>query len=390
MNIFNEDFITDSFLFLDGVEYFSNNNEQLLNNKYLSQFKNEIIFSQIKEIHDKINKKKNKPKGLKAMLGAHLLLKSTAVIKNEESKKNVYTNLLEDFLNQRMEEENQQKEIEKQYLEILEYYRTEQLIELLRIINSNALQKEKLFRDKNEKQMMFESKLIDFLEAEMSTDIGFTNCNNKNFNMSYKISQDNLIMLKFEKELDVNFIDFVSLVYEHSVYPKWFPFCSHTEVVHQPGKARKLLYMISNLPFINDRDYLIYGFGVNKIAQNRTVLLCVQSVEENTGLFEEYYKKTKSSKYVRAQIQIFGYEIKIVNRNKVHLKGLLKMDPKINFIPQGLLNTVAKRFAEDLFTKMLKVIKNYQGSEFQNKNPSDIDMQFYDFINEEANKLKDY
>jgi hypothetical protein len=387
MNIFNEDFITDSYLFLESIKYFKDDNEQMFNNKYLRQYKNELIFLQIKELHDKIGRRKVKQDKSKQLLGTHLLAK---IVNTDKKGNNMYTNLLEDFLNQRMEEEKRQKEIEKEYNHLLDYYNTEQLTEVLRVIYSNTIQKEKLFRNKDEKVIMFEESVMNYLGQELAAGSGFTDCSNKNFTMSYKVTKDNSITLKFEKELDVNFINFLSLVYETACYPKWFPFMVHSELSHQPGKAKKVVYMQSNIPIISNRDFLIYGFGVNKIKENRTLLVCVKSIEEHTGVFEECFNKKKNSKFVRALIHIFGYEIKIINKNKIYLRGLLNTDPKISFFPQGLINTFAKKFAEDLFAKMLKITKSYEGSEYQNKNPSEMDKQFYDFINTEATKLADY
>ncbi len=39
---------------------------------------------------------------------------------------------------------------------------------------------------------------------------------------------------------------------------------------------------------------------------------------------------------------------------------------------------------------MVKISKNFEGSEYQNKYPRAMDQQFYDFINKEATMLKDF
>jgi len=41
-----------------------------------------------------------------------------------------------------------------------------------------------------------------------------------------------------------------------------------------------------------------------------------------------------------------------------------------------------------LFTKLISISKNYKGSKYENKNPSKIDKQFYDFINEQMKILE--
>ncbi len=39
---------------------------------------------------------------------------------------------------------------------------------------------------------------------------------------------------------------------------------------------------------------------------------------------------------------------------------------------------------------MIKISKNFEGSEYQNKHPTPIDQQFYDFVNKEAGMLNNY
>jgi hypothetical protein len=371
---------------LDSIRFFQADNDNIFdNNKIFAQYEHETIFRQIKELYEKTTKKKTKQGALAKLFGAKTVLNT---IQNEIP--NSYTGMLEAFLNQRVEEEKKQKEIEKEFQDLLSLFESEQHKEVLKIINSNQIMREKLFNSKNKKVILHEEKMLEFFDREVNNITGFTKMNNKFFDLSYKVTEKNQLIMKFEKELDINFINFLSLIYETGMYTKWFPFCSHSEVLHQPGKAKKVIYMSSSVPLISDRDFLVYGFGVSRIKENRTIVLCVQSIDEDSGVFEECVQKKKNKKMVRASIHIFAYEIKIINRNKIYLKGLMNVDPKISFIPQSLINMVTKKFAEDLFNKMIKIGSKYEGSEYQNKNPSEIDQQFYNFINEQAKNLEDY
>lgn len=49
---------------------------------------------------------------------------------------------------------------------------------------------------------------------------------------------------------------------------------------------------------------------------------------------------------------------------------------------------IFNQFATDLFSKLVEISKNYQGSEYQNKNPSTLDKQFYAFLDEEVKYLE--
>ena len=193
--------------------------------------------------------------------------------------------------------------------------------------------------------------------------------------------------VKFEKELDCPLKSFLSLIYETSKYPKWFPFNKQSILLAQPGKAKKLIYLDNNIPVISNRDFLIYGFGVNKF-ESEKVINCVVSSIDKIGFFKDLVDMQKRTKNVRGEINIFGWEVKIINSERLYIRGVMDIDPKLDFIPTFIVNVIGKEFAKNIFAIMIKIVKNYEGSEYQNKNPSSLDKQFYDFVEEEIKKLE--
>ena len=312
----------DSYIFLEGIKFFESN--------LFPNYKHDMIYSQIAEMYRKMNKRKSK------------IIKIDHIKNEIVNEDNNYNILLEKIINQRLEEEKKLKEEEDLLNELIELSNKERLFDILNILKKNQKIIKKFLLFKDEKVFKFEENVLTYFLQEINKDDNYKLMDNKNMILKYKID-GKLITLKFEKELNISLINFVSLIYETSIYPKWFPFCCSSEILKQPDKAKKLVYMLSNFPIISDRDFLVYGFGVNRIKENRTILLIVKSIDENSGIFHEYFKKKDNKKYVRAFINIFGFELTIINRNKLLCKGIVNCDPKINYLPQSLLHMVSKK-----------------------------------------------
>jgi hypothetical protein len=270
--------------------------------------------------------------------------------KPEESKENKYASLVEKLFKKKQDEDQKEKEFQEKCKNILNLYEKEKLFEFMKEIKADPKIAEKIFSEKNEHMKNFKD-LTDFEKEIMTYFLGnvynkqdFTKINNKEFELFYKIEKhNNSLTILFEKEMNINVVHLLSLIYEVEFYPKWFPFCSQSNCVAQLGKAKKVVHMVSHFPVISDRDFLVYGFGVNRLKENNSILLLVRSILEDNKVFHEQFLKRQNKKYVRAEIAIFGFEINIINKNRVLLKGLANTDPKIDFLPQWLINKVSQQ-----------------------------------------------
>lgn len=238
----------------------------------------------------------------------------------------------------------------------------------------------------NKAQFNLEENLLTYFKNLMKDRESYTKISSKEFDLSYKMV-DKLLYIRIGKELDVNLVDLIALIYENQYYPMWFPFSKSADTILRPSKAKKLIYMISNFPVVSSRDFLVYGFGVNCLKEEGTIYLLVKSIEDNTEVFQEEFKNKENKKFVRAEIKIFGFEIKVIGKNKISMSGIINCDPKISFLPSWIINQIVKQFAKTLFNKLVTIAKNYRGSKYENKNPSEIDREFYEFIRKEAREI---
>lgn len=286
--------------------------------------------------------------------------------------------------------QNNNNEKEEDLINIaLKKYENEELFGFLNIINNNKIVKEKILEQKDEnfkKLLIFEENMIDFFIKEINDTEGYKKISGSKLDISTKWI-NKVITLKFIKEVELDIISFISMIYEIDYYKHWNSFVTISETLEQPGKAKKCGYFVVNLPIIYCRDFLIYGFGINRIKENGTILLLCRGIDEECGLFKEQFKNTINKKYVRGNLLMFGAEIKILGEKKVLLRGLVNADLKLLFpIPEFTINLTIKFFSEKLFNNFIKIVNNYKGSKYENKNKSKIDIEFYEFLIKEINE----
>ena len=374
-NIFNSSFIDDSYMFISNLpdEYFQN-------------YSNAPIFKIIQELYI-LNHSNSYNQSTKN--SSHTKATTISPSSNSNGTHEKYVQMIANFLQEKDKKNKENDELEKECQKALKKYYHEELFEFLSILNSSNLVKEKILSSKSDSfcnLLKFEESVIEFFNREVNDNTGYTKVKGSPLNFATRIT-GKTVTLRFEKEFEVSLLNLVSIIYEVNYYNKWYPFCHISQTVNQPGKAKKCVYMVVEIPIIKDRDFLVYGFGINRLRENGTILILCRGIEENSGIFEKEFKQTSNEKYVRGQILIFGFEIKVITPEKIVVRGLCNVNPKISFIPQSIINFVSEKFAQDMFLKFIKVARNYEGSDYQNKNPSKIDQEFYNFIQEEVKDI---
>ncbi len=320
------------------------------------QFHNEIIFLHIKEIHESHQKKLtatqikprytiNKVKNL----FVEKLKGLTSIEQTNEENENKYASLVEQLFKKREEDLKKENLLSEKCDKIIKLYEREQFIEFLSQINSDPIAKERIFKEKGlyfTNLVLFEESLLNFFLTEFTKKDNYNKIDNKNFDIRYKTEQSG-ITLMFEKDLEINILHFLSLLYECDFFPKWLPFNSESKCVFQPGKAKKLVYMLNDMVLMK-REFLLYGFGVNKLKTDKIIYLLCQSVNDDNLVFKEHISKVSSSR-VRGDIRIFGYEMKIIRKSKLRVKALINVNPKIGFMPQSWINSMSQKVTHNLY-----------------------------------------
>ncbi len=101
-------------------------------------------------------------------------------------------------------------------------------------------------------------------------------------------------------------------------------------------------------PFpLKNRETIVYGYGVNRIQKNGTVLVMSKSlctvndpvILKKIGKFET---DRRTEGLVENIIHFYGFEISPVSPNEVSLRCCMLVDPQIPIIPDSLINYASK------------------------------------------------
>jgi hypothetical protein len=97
------------------------------------------------------------------------------------------------------------------------------------------------------------------------------------------------------------------------------------------------MYLTANLPFINNRDFCSYGFAVNRTREERTILVCCRSIDNDKDVFKDYFVESTEN-IVRGDIKMFNFEILLKSKNKIRVRSVICIDVKLGFLPQSLID----------------------------------------------------
>jgi hypothetical protein len=194
------------------------------------------------------------------------------------------------------------------------------------------------------------------------------------------------ISIMSEGDLDVSVFNMLSLVYESELYNTWVPFCKLSYTIKQVSRCRKIVYNQFSPPFIDDRDLCIYGYGANLLSTHGCILIVARSCDDK-DTFMDVSLPTKDRRLVRAQLNVMACMIKPLGPNKIHLKFINNMDPKVKFLPYRMLNLFSRKFAKRLFKMISKKASNFSGSKHEEYTKLPQNVPFYDHI---AKTLDEY
>ena len=104
-------------------------------------------------------------------------------------------------------------------------------------------------------------------------------------------------------------------------------------------------------------------------------------------LYQQKYgfKVPKTSDYIRLEYKFFIVEYIPITKERAKVRLASKVDMKLNYLPQFIINISARKFAFDYFTNIIKVSKKFEGSDWDKKIKQNPD--FYQFF---ASKIDEY
>jgi hypothetical protein len=202
--------------------------------------------------------------------------------------------------------------------------------------------------------------------------------------ISYKfIPNTELISLKMEAEVDVPIQTMMTLLYEINLWSHWFPFIKRTAEVKRIHRGAAVYYLELGLPYpLQNRETHIYGFGVDRLRENGTILILAESVDENQDfLARNEVKKVENSGTVNMDIRFGGFEISPLGPNRCKLRGIANINPKFTWLPASVLNYLFKKGMQFVLDRLIKKAKNFKGSVWEKETLREEKKEFYDWLN---------
>eukprot|EP01016_Furgasonia_blochmanni_P032423 TRINITY_DN3344_c0_g1_i11.p1 TRINITY_DN3344_c0_g1~~TRINITY_DN3344_c0_g1_i11.p1 ORF type:complete len:494 (+),score=87.85 TRINITY_DN3344_c0_g1_i11:624-2105(+) len=196
------------------------------------------------------------------------------------------------------------------------------------------------------------------------------------------------VSMKLWAELEVPIFAVLTLANEVPLLPRWLPFCGLAENMKQINRTEKLLRMRIDMPMIADREALMFGVGINRIEENGTVFIMVKSIDKDPE-FQRIYEASLPGpgKCVRMDMKYFGFELRALSPTRTAYRAICNVNPNVDFLPNGVLAFVMRKFSVVMFEKMIKIAKNFKGSAWEQRMELPENRAFYSWLSQ---KVDDY
>jgi len=137
-----------------------------------------------------------------------------------------------------------------------------------------------------------------------------------------------------------------------------------------------------NFPVVARRQVYYYGRGFDRLEENGTVVMMLKSVRKNDKDILNKLGVTipEHTKNVTLDFKYYVYEITPLSETRSKLRIITNSDPNMKFLPQSILNFVARKFAYVYIQKLEErgENSNFAGSPWEKA--MNENRLFYDWI----------
>ncbi|CAK76300.1 unnamed protein product (macronuclear) [Paramecium tetraurelia] len=206
-----------------------------------------------------------------------------------------------------------------------------------------------------------------FLKQQLSDNKDWIHdCNTQYFQMSYKfIPNSTNVALKFESVMKLPIINACALIYQTELFNNWVPFCKVSKGLKTPGLGHKICYIMMDLPVLSNREAYIRGYGVDKLEQSKSFLICCQTIHHDKEYQALHQINTTQVNCVQVEINFFAVEVTLINAGEFVMKSVANLDPKMKFIPQTVMNFLMKKIGKFMYERFCKLAQNIKGTQWE-------------------------
>ena len=180
-----------------------------------------------------------------------------------------------------------------------------------------------------------------------------------------------------EAVLDVPLKNYITMLYEVDLYPKWIPFCTKGYCVANISRSRRIIVQEYNVRFTPKRHTCMYGFGANLLSTEGCVAIYAKSCDQKAHFKGITLPKISST---RAQVNMLVCILRPINESRVSIQMLTNFDPNMYYLPYSILNFFTRKLAKGMFKKVAKLAANFKGSVYEQRINSEASRDFYEHI----------
>lgn len=152
------------------------------------------------------------------------------------------------------------------------------------------------------------------------------------------------------------------------LFGNYVPFCYDSKEEKVVSRNEKIGSSKIYIPLLTDRETYFYAAGYDRVKHNGTVFLYSKTINTDQVYQEKYqYKVPEKSNYVRLEYKFFIVEYYPINKERARVRLASKIDMKLNFLPQFIINVSARKFAFNYFKNIIEVNKKFKGSKWEEK-----------------------
>jgi hypothetical protein len=227
------------------------------------------------------------------------------------------------------------------------------------------------------------SKYIKQIVVDIESEKGWTTeKSSEGYTIKYKTGGSEVASLKIEGVMDVPLENLLALIYELDLYNLWLPFMKTTTELKIVNKGCKISYMRLNIPPpLSDRETLIMGFGADRFHINGTVLVLAKSIDADLDIVKDYEVPLPPNRSnVLLAMNVACFEFMPMGPEKVRLRAIVNVDPKIGWVPNSILNFILRKAGSGIYEKMAKTAKNIKGTQWEERMKSEKGKEFYGWL----------
>lgn len=150
----------------------------------------------------------------------------------------------------------------------------------------------------------------------------------------------------------------MAILTEIDLMGEYVPFTYDSKELKVISRNEKIGTSKVYIPFLTDRETYFYAAGYDRINTNGSVFIFSKTINEDKVYQKKYeFEVPEKSDYVRLEYIFFIVEYIPITKKRAKVRLATRVDLKLNFLPQFILNSSARKFAFDYFKNIIKTNK---------------------------------